>query len=339
MLPKDLSDLDSWEGFEDSHTSVDFEDLEARVHELDPGQIRTLVDQETFSLEFGARLTAQVIQAVESPVVKLEFLQHMISTAQDWPDAHGDSFHVEFLELMYRAIKISQTLELSTAELSTVLRGWLNDWTFLKMPVVMTSVLALNPFEKVHSEAIVSSFLECWDIGATSDAKNHLTVLKEDNDWDLFEESLPDVAPLLALLSLSPATKASSREKLLQLTTNSGYNDFALAFWEYICAMLTTDREAGYWDPSVIWRNGFFTNGLPKNAPEFDLEGSYECLLFFWESRNSLDLENSYGESVTAPGVVNLLANHPLITPALKKETLHYLENFDWEPEGNFRAK
>ena len=339
MLPKNLSDLDTWEGFEDSHSSEDLEDLEARVHEIDPGHIKTLVNQETFSLEFGARLTAQIIQAVENPVLKLEFLQHMISTAHEWPDAHGDSFHVEFLELMYRSIKIAQSLELSAAELNKVLKGWLNDSTFLEMPVVMTSVLALNTFEKAHSEAIVSSFLECWDLGAKTDPKSHVAVLKEENDWDLFEETLPDVAPLLAVLSLGPATTASSREKLLNLTTTSEYNDFSLAFWEYICAMLTTDRETGYWDPSVIWRLGFFANGLPKNAPEFDLARSYECLKFFWENRHSLDLENSYGESLIAPGVINLLAHHPLITPQLQDEALAYLASLDWEPIDNFRVK
>jgi hypothetical protein len=339
LLPKDLSDLDSWEGFEDSHTSEDLEDLGARVHEIDPSHIKTLVDQEIFSLEFGARLTAQLIQAVESPVVKLEFLQHMISTAHEWPDAHGDSFHVEFLELMYRSIKIAQSMELSAAELTKVLKGWLNDSTFLDMPVVMTSVLALKAFEKAHSEAIISSFLECWDIGATTAPKSHLTVLKEENDWDLFEETLPDVAPLLAVLSLSPATTASGREKLLRLTTTSEYNDFSVSFWGYICAILTTDRETGYWDPSVIWRLGFFTNGLPKNAPEFDLAGSYECLKFFWENRHTLDLENSHGESLTAPGVINMLAHHPLVTPELETEALQYLELLDWDPIDNFRVK
>jgi hypothetical protein len=336
MLPRDLSDLDSWEGFEQSHTPQDLAELKARIGEIGPEHIRGLVDQNLVSLQFGAGLTSQLVSALENPVTRLEFLQHMISTARDWPDSHGDSFHVEYLELMWESIKIAKTLKLSSEELSDLLSSWLNDSTFLELPVALTAVVSLHPMEEVHSDAIASSFLECWEIGGKSEHSN--SFLRDSNDWDIFEESLADLAPLIAVLTLNPSTKASNQEKLMRLTISSGYNDFAVAYWAYICAVLTTDREAGYFDPSAIWHNGFFANGLPKNAPKFDPEGSYRCLLFFWENRNNLDLENYHGEQVTAPGVVNLLVSHPLITPELKKEALLYLEDFDWEPEGNFRT-
>jgi len=338
MLPINLSDLDLWEGFEENHTSKDLESLKKRVHEIEPELLKDLMNEGIISVHFGATLISQIVEAVKSPVLKLEFLQQSLSTAYDWPNSHGESWHVEYLDLMWQSIKIAKNLKLSGDELGEVLDKWLADWSMLEMPVVLTAVLSLNPITQTHSETLISSFLECWDLGKNSHAKNSMPILKEDNDWNVFKGTLADLAPLVAVLTLNPATNQSNRERLMQLTLNSGYSDFSLAFWEYICAFLTTDREAGYWDQSVIWKGGFFANGLPKNAPKFDLEGSYSCLMFFWENRGLLDLENSHGEHLTAPGVVNMLAHHPLISAELKMDTLNFLEIFDWEPVNNFRT-
>ena len=384
MLPKDLSKWEAWSGFEDAYDEEILNEIKNRINEVKPGFISEIINEEILSPNFGGQLTYDLLPAIKSPIQRLEFIQNTLSTLDMWPDSLGETWHIEYLELMWAAVEIVMAEEFSSSLLKKTLDNWLQDWNFVEVPVVITAILSIQSINNQIADLVASKFLKCWKIpridniaikgtwkigktvratadfehvtdikyqwladglpiiGATDPSlkileeylgksisieisgERDLPTLVEPNPLDLSSWSLDLLSPMTAVLALLPTTSEEHREKLLRITLNEDYSSYSYSFWEHVCAYLTTDRENGYWDPSLIWRLGLFM-ALPKDLPRVDSATAFHCLSFFWENLESLSSLSADMESTLDSRILKLLLENEFASADLKKKIKAYI--------------
>ena len=385
MLPKDLSKWEAWSEFENSYEEAALKELKSRISEVKPEFLSELINEEILSPQFGAQLTKDLLPAIKSPIQRLEFIQNTLSTLDMWPDSWGETWHIEYLELMWAALEIIKAEDFPSQLLKKTLNNWLEDWNFVEVPVVITAILSIQSINSQIAHLVATKFLDCWKIpqitniaitgtwkigktvratadfehvndikyqwladgvpitGATTPSlklleeyagksisieisgDRDLPELVEPNPLDLSSWSLDLLSPMIAILALLPATSDENRQKLLRISLSEEYSSYSYSFWEHVCAYLTTDRENGYWDPSLIWRLGFFM-ALPEDLPRLDSATTFSCLSFYWENLQSLSSLSADSDSTLDRRIAKLLMGNEFGSADLKKEIKAYLK-------------
>lgn len=164
MLPKNLSKWEAWSEFEDTYDEVVLNELKNRINEVKPEFISELINEEILSPQFGAQLTHDLLPAIKSPIQRLEFIQNTLSTLDMWPDSLGETWHIEYLELMWAALEIVRAEEFASSLLKKTVNNWLQDWNFVEVPVVLTAILTIQSINSQIADLVASKFLDCWKI-------------------------------------------------------------------------------------------------------------------------------------------------------------------------------
>ncbi len=321
QLPEDLNDIE-WEYFEDGIPESLIQQLKNRTSELSSSALADAIAEERISIEVGGDLALQLADSIEDCIQRIEFLQY---TLVGIVGAHTDWDHVPH-ELTSVMLKILETVEQQSkenpADLQRAAQSWVTDIGMTEFPMALTATFAMLPSISKDADRAIASFVSCWNSRQKSDI-----ALKDENDWDILEWTLPDVAPLVAILSLTASEDSASLDKLLRFTVDGAYPEYSLAFWEYVCGYLVEDRDGeGFWSPSEAWLSGFFRHlPSPSVLPGINQASSYRALKFFWDHLDDLELTNVHGESTVAPHVAALLAVHPLTQDHMREQVLEYL--------------
>lgn len=335
-MPKDLNLLDEktekwWVNFEQSCstnwyggniTEDCYTEVISRASEISPDTLMLLSGDETLSGPFSVRFILDLVDQITDVAVKLEFLQIGMSTWPKWDDVSFDGFHVEFLELMWKVLHIVDQELVEGEEVDELLSILIERDSFWEDPIVMSAIVALKTPSSAVIMQLLDKFFGIWDADENE--------LIEDNDLDIELHDLPHLAPLIAIAILKTDLPREQIQRILEITTWSGYEEFSLCIWEYISACISKGNQDSYWAPNVIWREGFFSNGIwntkafsglgatEKEIPLFNLKAELNCLLYFFDNQNNLSNENPYGEQTIQRQVLLLLLNHPEATTSMR---------------------
>jgi hypothetical protein len=322
QLPADLNDIE-WEDFKDGIPKTLLNQLKSRVGELSRSALADAIAEERISIEVGGELALQVAESIQDQIHLIEFLQY---TLVGVVGAHSDWDYVpkELTSLMLKILETVQQQSLENpAGLQQAAQSWVTDFGMTEFPVALTATFALVPSMGKDADRAIATFVSCWNPKQKSEIE-----LEDPNDWDIFEWTLPDIAPLAAILSLTASEDSTLLRKFFRLTVDGAYPEYSFAFWEYVCGYLVEDRDGeGFWSPSEAWLSGFFRHlPSPSALPGITPEAAYRALKFFWENLEALELTNAHGESTVAPHVAALLAVHPLADHDLRVHALEYLQ-------------
>jgi hypothetical protein len=322
QLPADLNDIE-WEDFENGIPKPLLKQLRSRVLELSSSILAAAIADERLSIEVGGDLALQLADSIHDRIQRIEFLQYALSSIVL---AHSDWDYVpqELTSLMLKILETVQQQSLENpAALQQAAQSWVTDFGMTEFPIALTATFALVPSMGKDADRAISTFVSCWNSRQKSEIE-----LEDPNDWDIFEWTLPDIAPLAAILSLTASEDSALLKKLFRLTVDGAYPEYSFAFWEYVCGYLVEDRDGeGFWSPSEAWLSGFFRHlPSPSALPGITPEATYRALKFFWENLEALELTNAHGESTVAPHVGALLAVHPLADHDLRVHALEYLQ-------------
>lgn len=311
--PNNINDVDEWpSNFEDDHTENDYENLISQGNVLESSTLLELIEEEILSGPFAVQVILEMVEKINEPRKKLEFLQHGMSTWPSWPEVNFDGFHIEFLELMWEVIKVVDHLELDSNELSNFFELLIDVDYMWNDPIVLTSFIALKPLGDNDLNHFFDSYLGIWDLEEE--------VFVDDNSLDVFDDMLVSLAPLVAVSVLKKGAPLEKITKVLSTTCFPEYSEYSLAFWEYLSANLCKGNSDSYWAPQIFWKDGFFSNGIENKQGLFDEELGFYCLEFFWKNKEALDLANPYGEYTLQSQVLNILVTHPLLDLASRNE-------------------
>jgi len=239
-----------------------------------------------------------------------------MSTWRKWEETSFDGFHIEFLSLMEKALDLVFEWKLSKKELSAEFRNFVNQDFMWRDPLVMASMVALQPILPDDIDFCVVKLLEVWDKDFS---------LKEDNSLDLMETDLWDLTPLVALVLLKGTLSKALTDQLLEVTAHTDYDDFSLGVWEYVSSCIGEGAEESYWAPHVVWRDGFFRDIFSRGC-QVNEKAIVQVLEFFWKNVESFDLENPYGEKTLQNQVLEIVLRYPKIDSMVNLGAKEFLQ-------------
>jgi len=293
-----------------------YQELISREKEIDCDIINALIIDEIISGPFAVGLIMALVPLKNDPYSQLELLQIGMSTLTEWPEMNFDGFHIDFLELMWKTLEVVDEKILDSEDADSYLDRFLELDKFWLHPIVLTAIVALKSPNKTSLEKMLKLFIEIWDFESRS--------LIEFNNLDINDngdEELDSVAALMAVAVLSPNTPSGLITKILEITTWPDYADFGLAFWEYVCALISRGDNSFFEAPSYAWRDGFFGNGLWHHQVFLSSKSELRCLTFYLENRDELGFEwPDSDEPRTLKEVMQLLSKHPEAEKKIQKE-------------------
>ena len=330
-IPVDLNSLDEedcdwWAQFAEERTQNDgtmyvpnrdedlvFLNLISRAREIKCDQLADLIGEGIIPAPFAAELILCFVPLHSDVLTQLELLQIGMNTVHQWPDVHFDGFHIDFLNLMWSTLDLVDKKVKDSAQADEILEHFLDSDSFWTEPIVLTSIVALKKPSSEKLTMIFNKFLSCWDFETRS--------LKEDNDLDLMDNDLGNIAPLLAVCALSPNTSVRDVHKILEMTTWIEDSDFGVYFWEYVCTLVSRGEGSDYWCPITYWRDGFFDNGIEHHQTFIDTELEFECLKYYLDNRSRLNFFDNYPkEQETEKHIIALLSRHPVADKEVIRE-------------------
>jgi len=342
-LPVDLNDLstlevcDWWTEFSQQRSTesgvMDFfkeddllyKELLSRASQIECDTIEALIGDEIISGPFGLGLIMDIVPLTKDSFLQFELLQIGMSTHPKWPEQNFDGFHVDFLELMWKTLDLVDEKILDSKDTSKHLELFFTSDKFWRDPIVLTSIVALKRPNEKDLKDLFERFLGVWDFKSQT--------LKEDNPLDIYPWDLGGLAPLLAVSVLSPSAPLNLIRKVLDITTWSECEEFGISFWEYVCALVSRFDDDAYWAPLVIWRDGFFSNGLCHHQVHIEPRLELECLLFYFKNRSRLDFETVWGERCTQGHVLKLLSKRSDAEENVRRESERLLELLEKDME------
>jgi hypothetical protein len=301
-----------------------YQELISRANEIDSDTIEELISAEIISGPFAVGLIMDLIPLEKDTYSQLELLQIGMSTLTQWPEMNFDGFHIDFLELMWKTLEVVDEKILDSKDADDYLDRFLELDKHWLHPIVLTAIVALKSPNTISFEKLLNLFIEIWDFESRS--------LIEDNNLDIIDngaEELDSVAALMAVSVLSPNAPSGLVTKILEITTWPDYADFGLAFWEYVCALISRGDDSFFEPPNYAWRDGFFGNGLWHHQVSLSSESELICLTFYLENRDDLNFEwSDSDEPRTQKEVLKLLSKHPEAGKEVKKVAIQLLSEF-----------
>lgn len=304
-LPNNLSEISAWRDVDLGSFDDYSEELGTRASEMSP-EVFALILRENLVSGYDIYFWGNtLVNATSDPLSKFQFLQVILQNIDNWPEWEYASGTVEFLEFCWSTSTLARELPSEPDLLSSILRGLMRDPGVWRMPMAPAAIIAAHPVSVEDVQLILQAFISAWDL-----SHDMPEFIGFDGIGSHFEETdLELMAPLLALCTINPAAPMPLVESLLAIATFSDVDQFKLAFWEYVSACLTDNREyGGYWDPIEVWQRGFFGNGMATDAPPTDSAHVLKLLKHFKTYSQVLDLTNPHGERTLAAQVLTFLA-------------------------------